>query len=167
MDKKAIYTILGLGAVAAISYQTWYMINKNDFDNGSGQQMQKMGDNDGKGEKNGYNGKNQNQQSEIVVESTTEDNTILSVTKPYTVEGDNNTLTLKVTLNDQIIRDIVISHYDDSPKSKQKHDMFVRQVNLDQVIGVAITDAEISNVTGASYTSRTFNQILDDIANNL
>jgi len=45
--------------------------------------------------------------------------------------------------------------------------MFDLKVDLSKVLGKNISDAQIANVTGASYTSRAFNEILKDIEANL
>lgn len=172
MEKKTLYTIVGLGVVGLISFQAFSLIN-NDSDN-----YQERGrDNNERrqtGDRNGSqnNMNNQNKSSNwaryglVNVETTfDEQSNFYTSTMTYNVHEDTNSLTLLVSLQDDIIQDIQISHYSDSQTSVNKHALFDRNVNLDQVLGQNIQEAQLSKVTGVSHTSASFNEILVDIAN--
>jgi len=172
MKNKKILTIIGFSAIATISFQTWVLINNQNIKNPFVSKIKIESTNQNIQQESlsnvNQNDKNNNVLSKKNIETQLDeqDNTFIS-TNYYQVQEDNNSITLHVKLKDKIIKDIKIFHYDDSPTSKKKHDMFDLKVDLSKVLGKNISDAQIANVTGASYTSRAFNEILKDIEANL
>jgi len=147
MNKKYLFSAVAFSAFATISYQTWKVINKPVVENIS--QVTPVS------------------KIEEVAQVEGIEKIMVGTTKEYTVNTDNNSITVNVGLEGKNIVSLDISHYDDSPTSKMKHDLFDKNLDKGAILGKDITALEISTVTGATMTTGAFKEAIKDIITQL
>jgi len=153
MEKKIIYSAVALSAVAFISYQTWKSINTKEIL-----------------EETVADTVIETKDTNPVPVSTTPpvlEKKSYSSTVPYTVGDDDNSVKVDVVLEGFTLVSLDISYVSDSPNSKMRQDKFEKNFDKSSLIGTDITDATITNVTGATLTTDAFKDAIKSIVGQL
>lgn len=149
MDKKPIYAVVTLSALALISYQTWKVLNKPENESL---------------EKENKPIKELQNTTPVQIEQSA--NT-LTGSKTYHVESDTNSISVKLTLDGKKITNMEIQHVHGGPISQSKHDLFDKTLNKGEIIGKDINSLNIANVTGATWTTNAFKDVIKELSTKL
>lgn len=93
---------------------------------------------------------------EVTFSTNTYTNGTYSQSNTYNVPHGTNEIAVTLTLTDDIITNLTVTHTAQHRESQQYQNRFDKRI-ADQVVGSSIDDISVSRIGGASLTTRAFN----------